>query len=540
MAVVTVVGSGPSGVHFAEALLDLGHRVRMFDVGVQAPPPVLPETSMEALKSELPDPSSYFLGPDFEALIQPDHGSEYYGTPPSKSYVFQGADSQPTELEGFDPLFSWARGGLAEAWTGGSYPFNAAELASFPFEFDDLARFYDDVAERIGICGETDALARFIPAHDHMGPPLNLDRHATRLLDRYRRKKDRLEARLGLHMGRSRIAVNTLGREGRAACTYLGRCLWGCPRQALYTPSLTLAALQSRPNFEYLPGRLVRYFEFDESGRASALIWTDPAGGPEQRAPVEILALAAGTLPTARIYLESFRRARGEAVRLEGLMDNRQVMVPFLTVDQVGKAFQPDSYQYNLIAMGLEAEREEEYVHCLITTLKTALVHPVIQSLPLDLRTATWVFRNIRAALGLVNVNFHDRRRDDSYVELSDAPGEYGSLSVVYRPAADEPARVSDALKRLRRGLGALGAVVPPGMTRWRGMGASVHYAGTLHMSESGGEHTTDPLGRSRSVENLLLVDGSTFPFLPAKNLTFTLMANARRIAHGAFGAGAS
>ena len=34
---------------------------------------------------------------------------------------------------------------------------------------------------------------------------------------------------------------------------------------------------------------------------------------------------------------------------------------------------------------------------------------------------------------------------------------------------------------------------------------------------------------------NLFFVDGSTFPFLPAKNITFTLMANAVRIAHCAF-----
>jgi hypothetical protein len=32
-------------------------------------------------------------------------------------------------------------------------------------------------------------------------------------------------------------------------------------------------------------------------------------------------------------------------------------------------------------------------------------------------------------------------------------------------------------------------------------------------------------------------VDGTTFPFLPAKNLTLSLMANAARIAdHGEFG----
>jgi choline dehydrogenase-like flavoprotein len=46
---------------------------------------------------------------------------------------------------------------------------------------------------------------------------------------------------------------------------------------------------------------------------------------------------------------------------------------------------------------------------------------------------------------------------------------------------------------------------------------------------------TTAPDGSSHDFGNLWLIDGSTFPFLPAKNLTFTLMANAARIAELAF-----
>jgi choline dehydrogenase-like flavoprotein len=42
---------------------------------------------------------------------------------------------------------------------------------------------------------------------------------------------------------------------------------------------------------------------------------------------------------------------------------------------------------------------------------------------------------------------------------------------------------------------------------------------------------TTTPDGQSRDFENLWLIDGSTLPFLPAKNLTFTLMACATRVA---------
>ncbi len=46
---------------------------------------------------------------------------------------------------------------------------------------------------------------------------------------------------------------------------------------------------------------------------------------------------------------------------------------------------------------------------------------------------------------------------------------------------------------------------------------------------------TCTPQGASRDIQNLYFADGSTFPDLPAKNLTFTLMANATRIAQEAF-----
>jgi len=72
-------------------------------------------------------------------------------------------------------------------------------------------------------------------------------------------------------------------------------------------------------------------------------------------------------------------------------------------------------------------------------------------------------------------------------------------------------------------------------MTHVRPMGASVHYCGLLPMSESPEPWTTSALGQSHDFDNLFFVDGTTFPFLPAKNLTFSLMANACRIADRAF-----
>src|SRR5205823_14566095 len=141
---------------------------------------------------------------------------------------------------GFSPLLSFAAGGLAEAWTGGSYPLNDGELQAFPFGYDEIGPFYDEVARRIGISGEVDDLARFFPVHDGLLEPLDLDDHSAALLRAYARRKSHLNSRLRCFVGRSRSAALSRDLNGRKKCDYSGRCLWGCPSNSLYTPSVTL------------------------------------------------------------------------------------------------------------------------------------------------------------------------------------------------------------------------------------------------------------------------------------------------------------
>jgi len=59
-----------------------------------------------------------------------------------------------------------------------------------------------------------------------------------------------------------------------------------------------------------------------------------------------------------------------------------------------------------------------------------------------------------------------------------------------------------------------------------------VHYAGTLPMTNEDRPHTCRTDASVRGFERLFIADGAAFSSLPAKNITFTLMANAVRIAH--------
>jgi choline dehydrogenase-like flavoprotein len=147
------------------------------------------------------------------------------------------------------------------------------------------------------------------------------------------------------------------------------------------------------------------------------------------------------------------------------------------------------------------------------------------------------LFKNLHAALGLMNINFADTRRDENRLALEIGPdGRSKRLLISYTPERAERERIDPMVKRFRGFLFDLGCVAPPHMTRVRPMGASVHYAGTLPMLAEGGDLTTDRAGRVRPFANLIAADGATFPALPAKNLTFTLMANATRIAREALG----
>lgn len=535
MSKVVVVGSGASGVHFALSALAKGHEVTMLDVGNERPAPINPADSFDDLKASLDDPAAYFLGSDFSSVLLPGAGGEYYGFPPSKDYVFSRPAGAEVCARGFNPIVSFARGGLAEAWTAGVYPFNDDDLADFPFSYADMAPYYAEVALRIGVSGVRDDLERFMPFHDNIMAPLDLDRHSNWLLHAYAARRDRLNDRHRCFVGRSRIAVLTAEKDGRQPCSYLGRCLWGCPSDALYTPSISLAECRAHPGFTYAPRHFVTHFRVDGKRRLRGVIAESTEGGGACEIGADALVLAAGTLSSTRIFLNSIREHCGEVMVLPGLMDNPQALVPFASWKLIGEQCETSTYQFHQLGMGIETDSPKEYIHCQVTTLGAALAHPIVQGLPVDARTGLRVFRNVRGALGIVNINLHDDRSGDSTVTLEAGDDLPNPRALVECAPRGQTRRLREAVRVVKSALRQLGCFVPPGMTYLRPPGSSVHYAGTVPMATDGATLTASELCESHDFDNVYFVDGTTFPFLPAKNITFTLMANAVRVADNAF-----
>ena len=101
MARYLVVGSGATGVHFAQSMLERGETVELIDVGYPAPPVEHPDLDFSALKDAGVDGGSYFLGPDSDAVVYPAPDAKPYGFPPSKAHVFRRPEGFRLEERGF-------------------------------------------------------------------------------------------------------------------------------------------------------------------------------------------------------------------------------------------------------------------------------------------------------------------------------------------------------------------------------------------------------------------------------------------------------
>ena len=86
-------------------------------------------------------------------------------------------------------------------------------------------------------------------------------------------------------------------------------------------------------------------------------------------------------------------------------------------------------------------------------------------------------------------------------------------------------------LSRLCSFLRQLGAWSHPMLAVRVPNGHSIHYAGTLPMGAGKSPYRCSEHGKLRGTGAVYIADSSTFPVLPAKNMSFTMMANAMRVA---------
>jgi choline dehydrogenase-like flavoprotein len=529
VADVIVVGSGASGVNAAVPLVESGCRVVMIDYGNQDDryEPIIPALSFTEIRRTDEDQHRYFLGDEFEGVPLGDARVGAQLTPP-RSYIFRDtAAVLPVDSDTFFPMESLARGGLASGWGAGAFPFQDDELRELPISRADLEPHYEAVAERIGISGARDDLLPFLGDSTALMPPLDLDSNAETVLARYEKHRRALNAR-GFFLGRTRLAVSTREHHGRGPHRYTDMDFWADSDRSVYRPRWTLEELRKHPNFRYVARQQVLAFREHEKGGVHVEA-RDVASGTSATHRAHALVLAAGTLGTARIVLRSLKQY-GVAVPL---LCNPYTYVPVVNLYMIGRAARDRRHSLaQLTAFYRPKTWLRGAVQVQYYSYRSLLTSKLLKESPLPYREGLRVMRALLPMVGVLGINHEDISTGDKYCMLRPGPdGGPDRLAIHYSVSEEERSHQIAGERAILRCFLRLGCVP---LRRIRlPAGASIHYAGTLPMSESGEDLTTDSTGRLAGTSAVYVADGSVLPYLPAKGLTLTLMANANRVGAG-------
>ena len=517
LADVIVVGSGASAVNAAVPLLDGGRRVRMLDVGNRGDEYRVPEGSLEELRRTDREQHRYLLGDHFEGIGWGHMGAGAQLTPP-RQFVCKDADRlQPVDSTSFFPLHSLAEGGLAGAWGAGSPSFVEPDFAGFPIGYTDLVPHYEAVAARIGINGTRDDLWPFLGPLAAMQPAVEIDDNGRTIEARYRKAARRVNDR-GIWLGRPRLAMLSQPLRGREPTKYWDMDFWSDAGRSVYRPRWTVDELRARAGFEFVARQLVTGFV--ETRDHVEVTARDVDTGAIEVHRARTLVLGAGTIGTTRIVLSSLR-AHGQRV---SIVCNPHTYMAMLNLNQLGKPIHPERHSLAQLCIVHAPEgpaRPFTVGH--LYSYRSLLLFRLMKDAPLPHRDGIEILRHLSPSFVVMILQHADAPTAAKYCEL-----EGDRFTVEYALSADEQSRIDDIEADITKSLYRLRCIklrtVRPGHA------ASTHFAGTLPMQQREQPLTTDRDGKLRGTQRVYVVDGSVFPTLPSKGLTFTMMANANRI----------
>jgi len=520
---VIVVGSGPSGVSVTQPLLEAGMCVALLDGGRRRETEV-PSGAYHDIRRQDPEQWRLFLGRELEALRPAGPPSPKFDAPTSRFAFAGGASAQQVEGRGFAAVVSLARGGLSNIWGAGVASYGDEDLAEFPFGPDELAPSYERVARRMGVTGfAADDLDggrdRNVPSLE----PLRLAENAHRVMQRYERRRVAVQA-LGVRIGRPRTAVLSEPRPRRKACALCDMCVWGCREEAIYNATHDLEELLGHDGLDYRPGTIV---ESITSATDGYRVEVRQEQGERKTLTARRIVLAAGALVTTRLVLEMQGRF-DETIPVLGAPGlGFAVVLP----ERIGAAVATREFsmgQLSFLAAG-DPERPADAAYGSLFPASGIPGSLVIDRMPLSRPGAVRLFRWLQPALLLGNC-FLPGRYSRNHARLERGDDGRARLVVTGGVADELPGRIARLRGQLTRALRKLGAFAIPSSFSPIGPGEAIRYAGMLPMRATPGPGQLDPLGELHGSPGLHVVDLSSFPAMPAKHHTLTMMANADRI----------
>lgn len=512
---VLIVGSGPAGASAAFPLVEAGFRVTMMDAGGLVPTNDPARPPLAHLRSGVPGKERYLLGDDLRMLREDDHPSPKLRAAAPIGFTKRFDDFYRPMTKDFSLVGTLDSGGLSNVWGAVVSAFDDDDLSGMPIGYAELAASYRTIARRIGVSGtDADDVGGFHGTGLPLQPPIPIGGLAQELLNRYGAwaRGHGQAGRIRLGLSRNAVLSKPLGE--RNACTLDNMCMWGCTQGAVYQSLQDVAALSRYGNFAYMPGMLVRAVQ---PGGDAYVAEGNHSDGAPFRCRARLVLLAAGTIGSTRL-VTGLMKWHGRRFRL---LNNPAFAFAVMLPCRLGTALPEQGFAMSQLSF--VASLDHSYATGSLYAADGFPASELIEQIPFSFAGGRRIIAQITSALVL---------------GLGYFPGEFSDNHLCVEPAAEgehiriegrRTAQFEPAFKALRRRLIRaflqMGAIVLPRSTKVLPQGGDSHYAGTLPM----GDLLTSDC-ELVGMPNIFVVDGACFARLPAKHLTFSVMANADRV----------
>jgi choline dehydrogenase-like flavoprotein len=513
-----VIGSGPAGAACASALLAPGAQVLMLDAGIE-----LESDRAETVRA-LSQKEPVAWPPAQAAALHGGKGDNLKGLPHKKLF---GSDFPYRETEakipwrGDDALRpSLALGGLSNVWGATMLPLRESDIPDWPIQRPDLDEHYRAAAEIMGLAARRDDLEELFPIHTPNPVALKPSRQAMLVLQNLERRRDALRAR-GWLFGQSRMAIRAADSPRGPGCVYCGHCMTGCVYGCIYNSAYTIRELKQQPNFRY--ERDVIVTRLRENSGTVTIEGFHRQTGKALTFEARRVYLGAGVIPTAQIVLRS-QNAFDQPLMLR---DSQYFLFPIILARGVGNVQTEALQTLSQVFIELNCPQiSRRSVHLQIYTYSDLIAGAVRQSLG-GLR---FLAPALQKRLLIVQGYLHSDESASIEMTLKrDGQRDFLQLQPVLNPETSGVVKkvVSELFKQFR----ALGGFVVPPMLQIARPGRGFHCGGSLPMRAQPGNFGSDSLGRPSGWSRIHVVDASVLPTVPATTITFSVMANAHRIA---------
>jgi choline dehydrogenase-like flavoprotein len=441
-------------------------------------------------------------------------------------------------------------------------PVAGADVADWPFGYDELAPWYDAVERVLGVAGDLDATPDFVREESPRGPypmPPGPPMYAALTFQK-------AAATLGYRVHAFPEAINSVPYDGRPPCHNCGYCAgYGCPVNARGGAAVSFLRRALLAGAKLVTRAMVTKIATAENGRATHVEYLSSSGLRPERIEADVVILAASAVESARLALLSHSAAHPHG------LGNRS--------GRVGRTlcFHASTFASAVMPGRMHPHRGRSASHVMMEPCL-----PVADS-----RLARWAGlpylrggvveiggspQLIDEALAYDQVPFLARSRHKELMRGSslrdrligcqmlaeDLPqlanrvdldpvvrDVYGLpvARVTYSPHRHELLASLHWARKLRAiclATGAERALVYPAALGWASdptANNTRHVSGTLRMGDDPTQSVCDGFGRMHDAGNVIVCDGSLFPTSGAMNPTLTIMAVALRaataLAHG-------